>query len=85
MTFQIIWTERAKKDLRKLESRTAERIINKTNELSASENPFLEKIKDQPYYKFRIGNYRIILERILSRRILIVLRVGNRKNIYKKI
>ncbi len=85
MRFEIIWTERAKKDLKNIEKVVCERIINKVYSASESDNLFLEKIKNQQYHKIRIGNYRIIVQRVLSTKTLIVLRVGHRKNIHKKI
>lgn len=62
-----------------------ERILKKLQFYSLQENPltFAEKLKDQRFgeYRFRIGDYRILFD--VKKNILLILKVGHRKEIYK--
>ncbi|MBI5553174.1 MAG: type II toxin-antitoxin system RelE/ParE family toxin [Candidatus Diapherotrites archaeon] len=85
MTFQLIWTNRARKDLKKLEKPVAERIIREAELLSAQETVFLEKLTGSEYYKLRVGDCRIIIIKFSATQKLAILKVGHRKNIYDRI
>lgn len=84
MLFNIIFTERAFKDLSKLNNAEKERI--KLKLIEYSENPYFfskklsaSKLGD---YRFRVGDFRIIFDIEVDK--IIVLRIGHRKEIYKK-
>jgi mRNA interferase RelE/StbE len=83
MRFQIIWSEPATEQLRKLDRQLAKRIFRKVSELN--EDPFLHvtKLVGSPNYRLRIGDYRVILDIQGNCLVILVLRVGHRKNIYK--
>ncbi len=80
--YNIIFTQRAIKDINKIETTSKERIINKLKEYST--NPFLyavklsnKKIGD---YRFRIGDFRVVFD--IDKDKIIILRIGHRKHIY---
>lgn len=68
--------------LKKLQKKDAEIILNKI--YSIKENPFryLKRLQGDKLWRLRIGDYRAIVDVILSMNKIIVLRIGNRKNIY---
>lgn len=79
--YKIEWKENAVKDIEKLESSIARRIIKKIDELS--EDPFskdIKKLKGSNDFRIRVGDYRIICS--LSQDIIEILKVGHRKHIY---
>lgn len=51
---------------------------------SIRENPFhyLKKLKGNNLWRLRIKNYRAIIDVIVSGKLIIVLRIGHRKNVY---
>lgn len=79
--------EKAAKDIEKLPLKIRERILRKLKFYSLQENPFkyAEKVKDSMFgeYKFRIGDYRAIFD--VDGRKITILKVGHRKDIYKKL
>jgi mRNA interferase RelE/StbE len=83
--YRLVYTRRAIKDIQRLEEKTRKRIGNTL--LRYSENPFnyAEKLTDSKLgnYRFRIGDYRVIFD--LEETDIAVLRVGHRKEIYRKI
>jgi len=80
--FQIELTETAKKFLKKLPKKDAEMILNKI--YSIKENPyrFLKRLQGDKLWRLRIGDYRAIVDVIISMNRIIVVRIGNRKNVY---
>ncbi|MEX0568056.1 MAG: type II toxin-antitoxin system RelE/ParE family toxin [Candidatus Njordarchaeota archaeon] len=83
MTFQIILTKMAIKDLKNLPKTIQLRIISKLNEMK--QNPFknARKLIDPRIgnYRTRAGDYRIIFDVDDNR--VVILRIGHRKHIYK--
>lgn len=83
MKFQIIWSESAAKELKKLDRTVANRIYKKVSQLS--ENPYhsdVTKIVGDPYFRLRVGDYRIIFDIQNNMLRILVLKVGHRKNVY---
>ncbi len=80
---KIIWDEKANRQLNKLNPFIARRLIREVDELK--ENPFskdIKKLTNTPWYRLRIGDYRVIFG--VEKDNIKILRVGHRKNIYKK-
>ena len=85
MKFQIIWSESASKEFKKLDRTVANRIFKKVSQLS--ENPYysnVTKMIGDPYFRLRVGDYRIIFDIQNDMLRILVLKVGHRKNVYKK-
>jgi mRNA interferase RelE/StbE len=80
--FQIELTETSKKFIQKLEKKDAEIILNKIYQIR--ENPFryLKRLQGDKLWRFRIADYRAIVDVIVSMNKIIVIRIGHRKNIY---
>jgi len=84
--FEIRYAERALKQLNKLDPETRRRIAGATKILSA--HPFPPKAKriiGFNYWRIRVGDYRIIYEISESELIILVVRVGHRKNVYDQL
>ena len=84
MTYEIIFTDKASKQLKKLEKNDQERIIKSLERIRIRPEVHITKLVDDPGYKLRVGDYRIILDIEKEKLIILVLIVGHRKNIYKK-
>ncbi len=85
MPFELIWSDKSKKDLRLIDRAIAARIVEKMEEAAGQDTIFLEKVKGTDYFKYRVGKYRVIIEKFPATKKLFVVKVGHRKNIYKKI
>lgn len=83
MKFQIIWSEPAAKQLKKLDRSVAKRIFKKVSELENHPYRNVKKLVSFPYFRLRIGEYRVIINVKKSELQILILKVGNRKNIYK--
>ena len=89
MAFEIEFDPEAVKDLKRLDRSIQQRLIGFLKQRVATlENPrdigeALAGAKLGAYWKYRVGDWRIICD-IQDRRIVVrVLRVGNRREVYR--
>lgn len=85
---RIEYTDRAIRDLRKLDRADAQRIVHKVGRWAASGNPLqgVRKLKApfEDIYRFRVGDFRVLFEiRGNAASLLLVLRVAHRKDVYE--
>ena len=84
MTYQIFFTDKASKMLKKLEKNDQERIIKSLERIQIRPEAHITKLVGDTGYKLRVGNYRVILEIEKDKLIILVLMIVHRKNIYGK-
>ena len=75
----------AKKNLKKLPHKVAEVILKKLYSIKDEPLNFIERLKQSPLWKLRIGDYRAILYLNTKSNEIHVLKIGHRKDIYKRI
>jgi len=90
MTWRISFDPAAQKELRKLGREQAERILRFLSDRVAKlEDPrsIGEALKGSKFgdlWKYRVGDYRIIADLQDGELTVLVLRVGNRREVYKR-
>ena len=84
--YEIRWTESSFKKLQKLDRLTQERIIEKLNE-AESVDPYLiaKKLTGVNLYTIRVGDYRVILSIEKGKLVILVIDLGHRSKIYKRL
>jgi mRNA interferase RelE/StbE len=82
--YRLVYTRRAERDIKKLESDTKDRVSKALLRYSEEPLKFAEKLSDPILgeYRFRIGDYRVIFD--IEGNEIVVLRVGHRREIYKR-
>ena len=82
MTYEVIFSDKALRQLKKLEKQIQERIIAVLERIRVRPETYVTKLVGDPGYKLRVGDYRVILD--IDNKILriLILKVGHRKNIY---
>lgn len=80
--YSIQIEKNAENFLKKLQKKEVEIILNKI--YSIRENPFrfLKRLQGEKLWRLRAGDYRVIVDVIVSMNKIIVLRIGHRKNVY---
>ena len=83
MTYSILVTETAKKQLSKIDKQAAKRIDKKLREISS--DPFLHvtRLVGLEIYKMRVGDYRVLMSIQKEKLVIMVVEVGHRRNVYK--
>ncbi len=83
MEYKIIWSISAVKQLKSLDRSIAKRIFEKVDTLSKNPERYVEKLVGYPYYRLRVGDYRVILEINHESICILILKVGHRSSVYK--
>ncbi len=84
MGFKIIWSESAARELRRLDRSVARQIFEKVDKLKEDPYRNVRKLVGLPYFRLRVGDYRIILDIQKDIMRVLVIKVGHRKRIYEK-
>jgi mRNA interferase RelE/StbE len=87
LIWKVEWDDRARKELRKLDRQGQNDILQYLRKrIASSENPrrFGKNLMYNKYglWRYRVKNYRIICRIYDSELIVLVIRVGHRRNVY---
>jgi mRNA interferase RelE/StbE len=83
--YRIEFTHRAAKELRALDKTTVKRIAARINALADNPRPPSSKLLEATdrLYRIRVGDYRVIYQ-VEDRTVLVlIVRVGHRREIYR--
>lgn len=82
--YEILFSQKAKKQLFKLEKIIQERIISALERIRIRPEAYIAKLVGDPGYKLRVGDYRVIMDIDRNKLLVLVIKVGHRRNIYEK-
>jgi mRNA interferase RelE/StbE len=81
--FEIEFSKSSEKQLLKLDKKIQIRIISTLDRIRVRPYPHVKKLIGNPYFRLRVGEYRVILDIQQDKLIIFVIEIGHRKNIYK--
>jgi len=82
--YKIYIKPTAAKELEKIPERDVYRIIKKIQNLSSNPRPHgCEKLSSEEKYRVRQGNYRILYSIEDDKLIVLVIKIGHRKDVYR--
>jgi len=84
MSYEIIFTDTSRKQFKKLEKDIQERIIKALERIRIRPEAYVKKLVGDPGYRLRVGEYRVIIDIKKEKLVILVIKIGHRKNIYKK-
>ena len=82
--YSIQIEKNAEEFLKKLQKKDAKIILNKIYYIRDNPFRYLKRLQGEKLWRLRVADYRVIVDVIISMNKIIVLRIGHRKNIYKK-
>jgi len=84
MPWQVIWSEKSVKQLEKIDKKDVQKIYDSV--LECVEEPFrvVIRLTNSPFYRMRVGKYRVILDLQQNKMIIFVVESDHRGQIYKK-
>lgn len=85
MSFSIEWAKQPKEFLKKIGKSDAKRIYNKIGAIIDNPMRYVGALTCINGHKLRVGDYRIIVEVKPNKKIINVVLIGHRKNIYKNL
>ena len=85
MTFEIIWSRSALKQLKKLDRSVAKRIVDAVDKLFVDPHRFVSRIVNSPYFRLRVGDYGLMVDIERKELRVLVLKVGHRNSVYYRL
>lgn len=82
--WRVVYSTQAQKDLDGLGEDLAKKIILLMDEIALDPYRLLEKMTNSPFYKFRVGAYRGIVNIVNDKLVLQVVKTRHRSQAYKK-
>jgi len=85
MSYNLVYTRRAEKNIKKLNPSIKRQIGKAILKLQDSPLEHSEKLTEPKIgtYRFRTGDYRVIFD--IEGKDIVILRIGHRKEIYKRL
>jgi len=82
--YRVVFRKSVAQDLRPIPNRDLRKILATIESLSEEPRPSgIEKLSGQDRYRVRQGNYRIIYEINDTDVVVVVVKVGHRKDVYR--
>ena len=82
--YKLIFEKRALQNLNKLDEQIKKGVWNKLQQCKENPTRFLKPLVQVKGFKLRVGNHRIIIDIKEEIKVLHILKVGHRKNIYDR-
>lgn len=83
--YSVLYTEAFYKSLKPVPKKDVKRILQKTRAFAVDPRPFgCQELVGQERYRIRQGNYRIIYSIEDARLVVVVVKVGHRREIYER-
>ena len=80
--YEIIFSQTARNQFKKLEKIVQERIIKTLERIRVRPEDYVKNLVNDPGYRLRVGDYRVILDIDKNNLLILVIKLGHRKNIY---
>ena len=84
-SYSILLTKSAAKELERVPTKDRQRIVTRIGSLADNPQPMgAEKLSGDEKYRIRQGNYRILYEIVDTDLIVTVVRIGDRREVYRR-
>ncbi len=80
--YEIYYTKNARKQISKLPKNIQEHILSVIERTRIRPESYFKRMVGEKTYKLRAGKYRIIADMIKDQLVILIIKVGDRKNIY---
>ena len=85
MAYEVVLTATVLETLEQFETHDAERIINKLEEIEDFPDHFLDRLKNHPGYKLRVGDFRVLIDWDKDDEMLYAIDAFERKKEYREL
>ena len=85
MSHEVVLTETVVETLEQFETDDAERIINKLEDIGDFPDHFLDRLKNRPGYKLRVGDVRVLIDWDKHNEVIYAIDAFERKKEYREL
>jgi len=85
MATEVILTETLFEALEQFESNSADRILSKLDEIESFPDHYLDRLKNHPGHKLRVGDYRVLIDWDRDDDTIYAIDAFERKNEYRRL
>ncbi|MFC7114571.1 type II toxin-antitoxin system RelE/ParE family toxin [Natronoarchaeum sp. GCM10025703] len=85
MSHDVILTETFFSTVEQFETENAKRIINKLEDIGDFPEHFLDRLKNHPGYKLRVGDFRVLIDWDKDNELIYAIDVFERKKKYREL
>ena len=82
LSYEIKIKPKALKQLKKLPKEIAARILNKVVFIKDTPQSFMKKLESKNIWSLRVGDYRVLIDIFEDKRLMEIIKVGHRKDVY---
>jgi mRNA interferase RelE/StbE len=83
LSYEVKIKPRALKELKKLPKETTERILKKVVFIKDTPQSFMKKLESKNIWSLRVGDYRVLIDIYEDGRLIEIVKVGHRKEVYE--
>jgi mRNA interferase RelE/StbE len=80
--YEIFFTDKTRRQFLGLEKGIQRRIAAALERIRVRPEQYVTKLVGDPAYKLRAGDYRVLMDINRGKLIILVIKVGHRKNVY---
>ncbi len=80
--YEVFFSHLAKEKLKELPQNVKEKIGRALERIKVRPFSFVKRLRDSPYYRLKVGNYRLVLDINPTQLIIMVIKLGHRGEIY---
>ena len=82
--YRVVFTRSARRELERLPKKEIERIAKRIHDLASDPRPVeCEKLSGTDFYRIRQGDYRVLYRIDDAERLVDILRLGHRREVYR--
>jgi len=79
--YSLVYSELAVKQLKKLPKELQVRIVSTLERVRIRPHPHVLRLVESPYFRLRVGDYRVILDIKEDKIMIFVIEIGHRREI----
>lgn len=81
--YEISFSDNARKQFLKLEKDIQKKISNALQRIKVRPESHIKKLVGDSSFRLRVGDYRVIMDIDKGKLLILVIKIGHRRNIYK--
>lgn len=85
LSYEVKIKPKALKQLKKLPKEITERILKKVVFIKDTPQSFMKKLESKDIWSLRVGDYRVLIDIYEENRLIEIIKVGHRKEVYEDI